>query len=293
MAKIAPTTIPLIFCLVIQTGAVLYEPFPQGYAMGNLGTIIADNEPSGRSPFLSAAYMSDTLALGISASVTTYYDDMDNYGNRHFASVTGGGWCAVKRVVCKLGITNFDALGAYSEQTGFLSCAVRLFRGMRIGTELYGTRLSVNSLIEEPRTLGEAGFSLWIPIRKVSFTASVNHLTVKSTHVDGSNPPLSIQCGLHTDQHILGAQGIRFEIRPYYKHPVTLAIGQEFRFSRYVAIHAAVSNNPLFIGIGCAVFIRDGSACAAMVNHPVLGWSRGFSAEYGGNPSFLKKRSEK
>ena len=275
------------------TGAALHEPFPQGYLMGNLGTIINEDDPGGRAPFLSAAFMSDTLAMGICASVTSFYDDMDNCRDRHLATVSGGGWLILKRLAFKTAIAGFDALGAYIERTGFLSCGVALFRGIRISSEICGTRLLMRSPAGDPLTLGEAGFSLRIPVRKLSITASINHITVKSTRIEGADPLPRIQLGLHTDQHLFGAQGIRLEINPQYKHPVSLAIGQEFRFSRSIAIHGAVSNNPLFIGIGCAVFIRNGTASAAMVSHPVLGWSRGFSAEYGANPSWIKKKCAK
>jgi hypothetical protein len=289
VAKIAVMLPAVLFIAVALAGAALHEPFPQGYAMGNLGTIICEDGPGGRNPLLSAAFMSDTFTFGVAASVTTYYDAMDNFDDRHLTTVSGGGWAAFKRLTVKTAISNFDALGVYREQSGYFSCAAALYRDLRISADLIGTRLVLNSSASEPLTLVETGFSLHIPIKIISFTASIDHLTIKPTRSDGADPPLHIRCGISTIQHAFGAQGVRFDITPEFEHPVGIAIGQEFRFSRFIAIHGAVANNPLFIGIGLAVFLGNGCASAAMVNHPLLGWSRGFSAEYGWNPAARKK----
>jgi hypothetical protein len=136
-------------------------------------------------------------------------------------------------------------------------------------------------------------FAFWLPLGKVTFSSYIEHITVKSTRRDGADPPIRIHCSVHTSQHIFGAQGVRLSIVPDFEHPVSIAIGQEFRLTPRIAIHAGVANNPLFIGIGIAAFFGRGSASAAMVNHPVLGWSRGISAEYGWNPRFLKKPAGK
>lgn len=290
------TRILFLFILLLLTsvkGAV-NEPFPQGYAMGNLGTIVCEHSPSGRSARLPAAYMSDTLAVGVNASVTTYYDDMDNYADRHLTTAIGCGWLSVRRFSIKTGISRFDALGAYREFCGFVSLGTALFKGIRVGAGFSGTRFTLSAAPRyDPATLGEARFALRIPVGKVSISSTVDRLTVKSTRRDGADPDPRITCAVHTSQHIFGAQGVRITIIPALEHPVSIAIGQEFRFSSHLAIHGGVANNPLFIGIGIAVFFGRGSASAAMVNHPILGWSRGISAEYGWNPQCIKKQAGK
>ncbi|MBN1575974.1 MAG: hypothetical protein JW913_05440 [Chitinispirillaceae bacterium] len=289
MAKIIRDLSALFLLAAAGAGAALHEPFPQGYAMGNLGTIITPDGPGGRLPLYPAVFLGDSLTVGVAASVTTYYDDMDNFGDRHLATVAGGGWLVFRRFGFKTGISHFDALGAYREQSGYISCAALLFRGIRIGAELLGTRLLLASSDNEAKTLGEAGFSLLAPMKILICAVSIDHLPVKPTRTDGADPPLHLRCGIHTIAHSFGAQGVRIDITPHYEHPVSIAIGQEFRFSRYIALHGAIANNPLFIAVGVAVFWGSGCASAALVNHPVLGWSRGFGAEYGWNPSRHEK----
>ncbi|MBN1307104.1 MAG: hypothetical protein JXA18_04250 [Chitinispirillaceae bacterium] len=291
MAKIIRGLAVLLLLAAADAGAILHEPFPQGYAMGNLGTIIDENGPGGRLPLLSAAYMGDSLTAGVAASVTTYYEDMDNFGDRHLATVVGGGWLVVRRIGVKAGIAHFDALGAYREFSGHLSCALRTVRGIRIGTELSGTRLLFSSSDGAGKTLGEAGFTLFVPIRIISCVVSIGRLTVKPTRSEGADQSLRIGCGVHTMAHAFGAQGVRIDITPAFEHPVSIAIGQELRLSRHVALHGAIANNPLFIAVGVAVFWGGACASAALVNHPVLGWSRGFGAEYGWNSRRYDKKT--
>jgi hypothetical protein len=284
VAKIAFPTAIILFFVAVRASGVLNEPFPQGCSMGNLGTIIYDDGPGSREPLQNAATLKcDTLSAGIAASVTTYYDDMDNYGDRHLASVSGGGWLTAGRFGCKAAVTNFDVLGVYGEQSGYFSCAINVFRGVRLGADLTGTRFILTSGAEAPLSLAQAGFSVRIPVKIIAFVASIDHLTVKPTHTDGAAPPLRISCSIHTMEHTYGAQGIRIDITPEFEHPVRLAIGEEFRFSRNFAIHGALANNPFFVGFGIAVLWNNACASAALVNHPVLGWSRGFGAQYGRN----------
>lgn len=273
----------MLFILAAKAGSTLHEPFPQGYAMGNLGTIITTDGPGGHLPLFSAAYLGDSSGAGIAASVTTYYDDMDNFRDRRMATVAGGGWLVAGRFGLKAGIAHFDALGAYRELSGHFSCAMKTILGIRIGTEISGTRFLLPLSGGAAKTLGEAGFTLFIPIRIISCSASIDRLIIKPARTEGADPSLRIRCGIYTNEHAFGAQGVRIDITPQFEHPVGIAIGQEFRFSRHVALHGAVANNPLFVGIGVAVFWGGGCASAALVNHPVLGWSRGFGAEYGWN----------
>ncbi len=283
---------PLLL-LIAAAHAALHEPFPQGYLMGNLGTIIYADGPGGRAPLVSAAFMNDSPAVGLSSAVTTYYDDMDNFSDRHFATATGGVWFALKRLRLKGTISLFDALGTYREQSGYLSGAVELPRDIRISLDISGVRSFLAAPGEQAVTLGLGGISLFYPLKPVSFSATVDRIVIKSGHIDGADPDLRIRCGIHTTRHAFGAQGVLVTINPAYEHPVSVAIGQEFRISRIIAIHGAVANNPLFFGLGISVFPGSATASASLVNHPVLGWSRGFSADYGWTPAALKKISKR
>ncbi len=287
MEKVAVAALTLL--LITFVDGTLREPFPLGYEMGNLGTILTPDCPGGREPFSPAAYLGDSLFAGICASVTTYYDDMDNFGDKFIATVAGGGWLRAGRVGLKAGISHFDALGAYRELTGRFSGTVTIWKGIRIGADITGIRLSTVSSEGYVKTLGESGFSLFVPLRMISFSFSVDRLTVKSAATAGVDRAPHIRCGLHTAAHTFGAQGVRVDILPENPQPVSVAIGEELRISRSLALQGAVANNPIFVAVGISLFIADGCASAALVNHPVLGWSRGFGAQYGWRRSGRKK----
>jgi hypothetical protein len=276
--------IPLFLLFVsVENQAILHAPFPTGSTMATLGTIVYEDGPSGRDPLLSAVFMNNRCKAGVALSVTTFYDDMDNYTDRRIAAVTGGGYFSTRRLLFKTAVTHFDALGAYYEQNGYFSCAMYVIKGIRIGAEFTGTRLHCVIPGYTSVIYGETGFSLFVPVFPIFFAASVYHLPVKTTRIDGADPLPVIQFGMYTARHAFGAQGVRFDIAPGLVHPVHFAIGQEVRLHKSIAICGAIANNPFLIGFGISVALKCGVATAALVDHPVLGWSHGFSAEYGFN----------
>ena len=83
--------------------------------------------------------------------------------------------------------------------------------------------------------------------------------------------------GIHTKYGRVGAQGVLVSITPYSHGPVQLIIGEEFRITEKIGMNASFSSNPFFIGIGFFAGFKNSDINVSLVNHPDLGWSRGFS----------------
>jgi len=280
----------VLFTVVALHATPLHAPFPQGCTMSTLGTILIENSPAGREPFISAVYSDTSLITGISASVTGYYDDMDNYNDKSLTTVTGGGWLFLNRIRLKAALSHFNALDLYKEFTGFISVATPLPFSLLAGVDFSATQQKLDTYAEEdfPVYHADAALSLRLPLKRLSLSASVKHIPITDDTIGGIAPPLEIDAVIHTIRHAFGAQGVRITIIPEYEYPVSVAIGQQFNITRRISIQASLANNPLFIGFGVTVGFDGADACVAMVNHPVLGWSRGFGAQYGWKHSVEK-----
>jgi hypothetical protein len=290
----------IMICLAATSGATtLREPFPQGCTMSTLGTILIDGSPAGREPFISAVFSDTSLTAGISAAVTGYYDAMNNYGDRSITTVTGGGWLFLHRFRGKAAMSLFNTLDIYKEYSACLSLAAALPFSLTFGMDVSATQLkldyhNIDSQIshfydeELPINHVEMAYALRWQLRRLTMAASVNHVPVAFDTNGAINPPLQLSVIVHTVRHAFGAQGVRVIVTPEYPEPVRIAVGQQLNITPRIALQGAIISNPLFIGLGITVMIGNGAAAFSMVNHPVLGWSRGFGAQYGFNP--LKKK---
>jgi len=259
----------------------LHEPFQAPPLMGTMGTILYENSSAARAPFISSVFLAPrSNSAGIGASAVTYYDAMDNYADRHLATLTAGGWFTHGRWSGKAAFMQFDALGAYYEQSGYLSAAMALFHDIRFGIEATGCRAALSDPKYDPVTTAFGGVELLVPVRPVIVTFAVRDIVVKQGRSEGVAPDLRIECGIHSARHAFGAQGLLLSITPVRSEPVSIALGQEVRLHKAFAVHAALHSNPFLVSIGIELQLRKGAAAVAMVNHPVLGWSRGVSAQY-------------
>lgn len=271
---------PVLLLFYSLSIANLQEPFPQGFSMGNQGTILWENGAQGRQPWISAAFCDNSRKFGLACGAVSYFDKMDNLKDESIYKAFGGVYYTIKKFRFKLSISHFSALEMYYEQTGFLSVALDLFTFLRVGTDIRGTRTGLFGFREKIHTIGECGFSAWIPFRSAALGLSLNHITIKSGKVNGVDSPLCISTGFHTSSNRFGAQGVVVEINPSESHPVRFILGEQYRFLKYFALEASIANNPFLIGAGILVEISPVNAAFSIINHPVLGWSRGFAAMY-------------
>lgn len=260
--------------------ANLQEPFPQGFSMGNLGTVLWENGAQGCQPWISAAFCDESRRFGIALGTVSYYDRMDNFKEESIYKASGGVFWSIRRLRFKLAVSHFSALEMYYEQTGFLSVGVDLFTHLRAGVDFSGTRTGLSGFKEKKHTVGECAFSAWFPFKAAALGLSLSHISLKPGRVQGVDPPLIIKSGFHTARNRLGAQGVVIEITPSEPHPVRFILGEQYRLFNIVALEASLANNPFLIGVGVLIEISPISASVSMVNHPVLGWSRGFAALY-------------
>ncbi len=260
--------------------ANLQEPFPQGFSMGNLGTVLWENGAQGCQPWISAAFCDSGRRFGVALGTVSYYDRMDNFRDKSIYKAFGGVFWSIRRFRFKLAVSHFSALEMYYEQTGFFSAGFDLFTYLRAGIDFNGTMTGLSGFKQEKQTVGECAFSAWIPFKAAALGLSINHVTLKSGRVQGVDAPLIIKSGFHTANNRLGAQGVVIEIIPSQSDPVRFILGEQYRLFKIIALEASLANNPFLIGIGVLVEISPISASVSMVNHPVLGWSRGFAALY-------------
>ena len=278
---LSPITLTVYILLSVNSIAGLRDPFPPGFSMGTLGSIIDEKGASGREPWTSAAFCADSAGFGFALSGTSYYGSVSgSAGKDGISQAMGGGWYIRKHLVCKASIAHLNAFGAYFEQSGFISIGSDFFPLARLSLEATGFRFGVHIPDSPVRTIGEGGVSLWVPWSWAAISLRLQHLVLETAQSDGTDPTFTIRCGIHTMQNSFGGQGALVTVLPGEPKPVCFTIGEEYFITPAIAFNAAFSNNPLLISFGMAFSLGRSGAAVALVNHPVLGWSQGFGAEY-------------
>jgi hypothetical protein len=269
--------------LALASSAILaqiHRPFPPGYSMGNLGTIVWDDGISGRQPWTPAAFLRDSLRFGISVAGIDYYDDMDNFEERSISDAMAGGWFESRYITVKAAYEQFSALQMYDEQIGTLSVGTNALRFLSVSVQARGVRVGLRSGESEHETLGELGATLWLPRRYVAVSLAVEHLTVEAASVEGVSSDPVIRLGLHTRRHRIGALGVVCEVTARGDPLVRFMVGQEVWVHRVFGLSAAVSTEPFMVGVGATFVWRTCGTSVSFVHHPVLGWSKGFEVDY-------------
>lgn len=273
--------VSLLMLLYLTISAeLLRDPFPLGYGMGNLGTILWYNGHSARQSWIPAAVCDSSLRKGFDIAVVSYYEEMDNLQDRYLYQLSGGGFLTYKHLYIKTSFSYFDAFNTYFEQSLFLSAAVSLARSLNISLEARAYRVGLSGVGDEVHTIGELGMSAWFGMPFVAFSLQCKHLIVKKSNIDGMDPQLSVTCGIHTPSSRFGAQGVMVEITPHEDSSLRWKIGEEVRLLKWLAIQVGIANNPVLVGVGLSIDLQLSSVTAALVNQPQLGWSRGIYLGY-------------
>ncbi|MBD3343568.1 MAG: hypothetical protein GF401_00725 [Chitinivibrionales bacterium] len=269
------------FILLICHAALgeMRDPFPMGYSMINFGTIIWDNGVGGRQPWTPSCFYNDTLRFGVSAAAAYYYDPMDNLKETSINQMIFGGWSHFPWLTVKTSFAHFSALDLYFEQTGYLSLGTDALKFARISFELYAFHAGIR---EEPdsETMLFAGESFWVPWKFVSLSFTRKHIRLKGASSAGIDPPTTYQIGIHTKFQRYGAQGILVEFTDEKDDRFRIYFGEEYRFHESFALGLGIATSPFMISVGATVNIFTANAFASFVNHPVLGWSKGFGMEW-------------
>jgi hypothetical protein len=248
--------------------------------MGDLGALQGENESRGRQPWISSAFCSDSVAIGFACAGVSFYDQMGNMDDNTIYRGSAGVWYSRKYLKMKVAVSHLSALGIYYEQFVFFSLGIDIRSKLRIGTDITGTRIGIYGRQSDIHTIGEIGFSGLLPLRFVSVTFSVNHIQLKAAKTESVNPSVAIKCGIHTAGFRFGAQGILMEVTPSNRVPIRLIFAEEYMLFSQFGLFAAIANNPLMVGFGAVVHLPHFGTDVTFVNHPVLGWSKGFAAEF-------------
>jgi hypothetical protein len=271
----------LLLVVISEAAAGLRDPFPSGFSMGTLGAVIDDRGAGGREPWTSAALCGDTSGFGFGLTGTSYYGAATgSMGKEGIAQAAAGGWYARKHLICKASIASLTAFSTYFEQSGFISCASDHLKVVRMGLEFTGSRLGVRVQGSPTRTIAETGVSAWVPLSWAALSLRMEHIALETAETEGADPPFALRCGLHTAGNRFGGQGALVTITPGQPRPVCFTVGEEYCVTPAIAFRAALSNNPLFLSFGMAYAFGRTGVAISLVNHPLLGWSQGFGAEY-------------
>jgi len=249
------------------------------------GAIVLQNGITGRDAISTAASCyRDSFSCGLSVSGTDYDDPMDNDASSHIAQVSLGGFYAKNNFVIKASYSHFDAMRLYFEQEGTLSVGYNKLPHVNTSFELSGFRAGLydESSGTTPLTRIDAGFSAFVSFAAAALSLSCSNITLKNALTDGYSAPLTFAIGLYTTQNALGNQGIKCTIIKYDIWQFRVAIGEELRLAKNLAISGAVTTNPTIVSFGVTYEINTMAIYTALVNHPVLGWSKGFGMNWVG-----------
>jgi len=248
--------------------------------MGAQGTIVWQDGISGRQPWTPAAWYRDTLRFGLAAAAVFYYDPMDNYEKTSISQAAGGGWARLGMFTIKGAYEHFSALGMYLEQTGLLSVGLNAFRFVQISIDAELLRACVLDPGEESAIMLYAGETCWFPFRLAAISLSCARIRLAKLSHKGFDLPAIFRCGFHTTANKFGAQGVLLEVIDRRKDVIRFAAGEEYRFTRQFGLCAALSTNPNQMSFGIVFNTPNLGGYAALVNHPALGWSKGFGMDF-------------
>jgi len=279
----------VLFTVILICGicdALQNDPFPAGFTMGTLGTVIDQEGPSGAQPWVPAVFYGDSLRFSFAMAGVSYYDAMDNFSDRYAYRTDGGGLAAFNRFVCKGSVSYFSFLDSYFEQMGYISFSVNVFPWLRAGTEFRGTRFGIRETDSPARTAAGMGFSLWLPWRYAAVSVAGDHIPVKDPGIEGGSSPVVFRAGLHSTEHRFGAQGVLVEYTPSIYNSLRFSVGEELAIYRDLSLKIAFTNNPVLIGFGIMFAPSRYALDVSFVNHAVLGWSKGLAASF--NPGMRR-----
>jgi len=253
-----------------------HYPFPAGFSMSTMGAIIDPKGATGSQPWAGAAYYDGPARFGLSAAGMSYYGFMGDSG---FSQAAGGAWYSGRFVSCKAAVSYFSAAKTSFEQRVFFSLGTGILRVARLSVEFSGTRMGCAGF-PAAYTVGETGFSAFIPWSWAGISLSCEHLVVESAGAQGADPYPTFHAGLHTVRSRFGSQGVLLTVVPDETPGVTFTIAEECRITPRIAFAAALSNNPVQVGAGMTFSLGRSDIGFALVNHPELGWSQGFAADW-------------
>ncbi|MDR0307688.1 MAG: hypothetical protein LBI42_12740 [Chitinispirillales bacterium] len=266
----------MVFILILFAEGGLRDPFPIGSSMASQGALIETHGISGREPWTPAAFYRDTLTWGAAFSAISYHGASGAGGVSQYAA---GGWTIFRNVVYKASLMQLDAMGIYYEQTAVFSTGTS-YRFLSFSAESRSHRIGLKGSGSDIRTMSAFGATVHTHSRRVSAGVSAEGLTVLNSGSSDVDLPLTFSGRICTVRNRYGSQGAVVKITPADAKPVRFILAQEYRISQNVSLGASLGSNPTTIGFGLMINKGVVSGAGAVVNHPLLGWSKGVSVDY-------------
>jgi hypothetical protein len=260
--------------------AAFDQAFPMGSSMKDFGTILAGFGSSGSDDWLPAACVVDTARYGLSAGAIDYFGTADNAPDDDYRYMVVGGYVLHKKVRYKISFYQLNAYNIYREQVGRASIGFRFFPGVIGSIEAVGYRASVCGRIYDSHNALTLGTAALAHLTFLNVYAALRDVPVYNKEVPGLLPLTALRVGVSTLPHRFGAQGVAIDIQPTQEPSVRLFVGQELRIHPQMSLSLGISAIPLMFSMGCTIGLSGAKTTIALVQHPLLGWSKGISAGY-------------
>ncbi|MBN1983450.1 MAG: hypothetical protein JW795_18075 [Chitinivibrionales bacterium] len=255
-------------------------PFETGFSMQNLGTIHYANSISSRQPWTNASAPVGPIRFTVGLSVVSFYDAMDNLSGDGLYLTELGCCIPVGPLTMKCAGTLFDALGLLRTCKGFFSMGYSLAPAIRLSGELQAQSAFLVGVAGNSRRGAACGISAWVSFGVVSVDVSCANIALYTTRHPTILPPFEVRFGLHTNAHEHGSQGVALHLQPLPHLQIQACMGYELFVHKNIAIHAGVGTNPFLLSCGITASLATMTNTAALVYHPVLGFSKGIGLEY-------------
>lgn len=171
---------------------------------------------------------------------------------------------------------HFDIMRLYGEQQGVVSAGRELEGAGAASVDVTVTRLWVASA--QSRVAARAGATLRVARRYATLVLQGSGIPVRREWDPTIGEPPGISLGLHTRRHAAGGMGSVGEVVFDPVPRLRLRHGFEYRLHETVAFSVAVQTEPFLLALGLSLELHGHTSTVALVNHPVLGWSRGAGA---------------
>ncbi len=274
MALILKLALLILFLYCIAS-AGLKDPFPLGSSMCTQGTLVHSEGMDGRQPWIPSAFYNDSTFYGIAACGASYYGGINEGALLQYGI---GGFLRRGHSVLKLALLQMDVMGIYFEQS-VLGSAGFFWNSVAFSVEARSMRLGLGETADI-RAFTALGASVTGYFSFVEISLLIDGLTVESSGERSCESPPQVKTFFQTRHGKYGAQGLQVDILPNQNKPLRFALAQEYRMNKSITLSAALSSNPTMISFGVKLELRHIGASVAAVNHPLLGWSRGFSADF-------------
>jgi hypothetical protein len=277
----------LLFFSMGLVHAGMRDPFLPGFSMDDMGAIFWKNSAAAKQPWQPSCFIDDSAGWGGMLCGIEYFSRWLPAPDEGIHQILGGGWYANRFVGVKTTVGWFDALDTYYEILGYCSIGTSIIPFVSVSVDIQGMQCGLRFEHSEREAVTAGGISVFVPLRYISFAASITTIVLEGSEAEGIAPPAKVWGGLYTNTNRFGAQGVRVEYIFDNATPIRFIIGEELWLHKNVGIGIALSTQPMMVGMGVTATLPFVTGGIHFIHHPHLGWSRGFALM--GSPQARRK----